>query len=190
MSLPVLQIIAASTRDGRKGIAVARWIERFAEAHGGFEVEFVDLAQVNLPMFDEPSHPRLGQYKHQHTKDWSATVARADAFLFVTPEYNYSFPASLKNALDHLSAEWNNKAVGLVSYGGVSAGLRATTALRPVLAALRLFPAAEAVSIPMFMQSINEDGEFVAPAPAEAGAKAMLDELVRLTGALTTLRTA
>ncbi|BCY11285.1 NADPH-dependent FMN reductase [Actinoplanes sp. L3-i22] len=188
MSSPVLQIIAASTRDGRKGFAVAQWVQRVAEAHGGFDVELVDLAEVGLPLFDEPNHPRLGQYKHQHTKDWSAIARRADAYVFVTPEYNHSFPASLKNALDHLYVEWNDKPAGLVSYGGVSAGLRAATAIKPVLASLKIVPVTEAVSVPMFTQFIGDDGRFAPSAQVEASGKAMLDELVRLTGALRPLR--
>jgi NAD(P)H-dependent FMN reductase len=190
MSRPVLQVIAASTRDGRKGIAVARWIRQVAEAHGGFDVELVDLAEVGLPLFDEPHHPRLGQYTHQSTRDWSEIVRRADAYVFVTPEYNHSFPASLKNALDHLYQEWNHKPAGLLSYGGVSAGLRAATALKPVLSALRMVPATEAVSVPNFAQFLDDDGEFVPSAQVEATGKAMLDELVRLAGALGTLRSA
>jgi NAD(P)H-dependent FMN reductase len=190
MSRPVLQVVAASTRPGRKGIAVARWVQQLAEAHGGFDVELVDLAEVGLPLLDEPNHPRLQQYVLPSTKAWSATVARADAFVFVTPEYNHSFPASLKNALDHLHAEWADKAAGLVSYGGVSAGLRAATALKPVLTALRMIPAVEAVAIPFFTQFLDDEETFAPNSELEAGGKAMLDELVRLTGALGTLRAA
>jgi NAD(P)H-dependent FMN reductase len=186
---PVLQIIAASTRPGRRGIAVARWVEQLAEAHGGFDVELVDLAEVGLPVFDEPNHPRLRRYEHQHTKDWSATVDRADAYVFVVPEYNHSFPASVKNALDYLSLEWADKPAGLVSYGGVSAGLRAATALKPVLAALRMVPVVEAVSIPFFAQFLTDDDEFVPNTELEAGGKAMLDELARLAPVLQRLRT-
>jgi NAD(P)H-dependent FMN reductase len=189
VSRPVLQIIAASTRPGRRGIAVARWVQQLARAHGGFDVELVDLAEVALPVFDEPNHPRLRQYVHQHTKDWSATVDRADAYVFVFPEYNHSFPASLKNALDYLSAEWADKPAGLVTYGGVSAGLRAAAALKPVLAALRVVPVVEAVSVPFFAQFLTEDDEFVPNAELEAGGKAMLDELARLAPALRRLRT-
>lgn len=190
MSRPVLQVVAASTRPGRRGIAVARWVERLAREHQGFEVELVDLAEVALPLLDEPSHPRLRRYVHQHTKDWSATVERADAFVFVTPEYNHSFPAGLKNALDYLSAEWADKPAGLVSYGGVSAGLRAATALKPVLAALRMVPVVEAVSVPFFAQFLDDSEEFVPNAELEAGGKAMLDELARLAPALRGLRAA
>src|ERR671933_1095286 len=112
-------------------------------------------------MFDEPAHPRLQRYEHQHTKDWGATVSRADAFVFVFPEYNHSFPASLKNALDYLSAEWADKPAAIASYGGVSAGLRAATALKPVLAALRMVPVVEAATIPFFQQFLTADGAFV-----------------------------
>jgi len=190
MSRPVLQVVVASTRPGRRGIAVGGWIQRMAEQHGGFDIELVDLAEQQLPILDEPNHPRLGQYVHRHTKDWSATVSRADAFLFVTPEYNHSYPGALKNALDYLSAEWADKGAGIVSYGGVSAGLRAATALKPVLAALRMVPVVEAVSIPFFAQFLTDDDEFVPNTELEAGAKAMLDELLRLSGALRSLRTA
>jgi NAD(P)H-dependent FMN reductase len=189
VSRPVLQVIAASTRPGRKGLAVARWVAELAEHHGGFDVELVDLAEVGLPVFDEPEHPRLEQYMHQHTRDWSATVGRGDAYVFVTPEYNHSFPASLKNALDYLNVEWADKAAGLVSYGGVSAGLRAATALKPVLTALRMVPVVEAATIPFFQQFLTDD-RFEPNAQLEAGGKAMLDELVRLTTALRPLRSA
>src|SRR6478672_3812263 len=190
MSRPVLQVIVASTRPSRRGLAVAAWIQQLAEQHSGFDVELVDLAHVGLPVFDEPNHPRLQQYVHRHTQDWSAAIARGDAFVFVTPEYNHSYPGSLKNALDYLAVEWADKAAGIVSYGGVSAGLRAATALKPVLAALRMVPVVEAVSIPFFAQFLTDDDEFVPNAELEAGAKGMLDELLRLTGALRSLRAA
>ncbi|MGY1701212.1 NADPH-dependent FMN reductase [Geodermatophilus sp. SYSU D00766] len=190
MSRPVVQVVAASTRPGRRGIAVARWVQRLAEAHGAFDVELVDLAEVGLPVFDEPHHPRLQDYTHQHTRDWSATVSRADAFVFVTPEYNHSFPAALKNALDYLAVEWADKPAGLVTYGGVSAGLRASVALKPVLGALRVHTVPEAVSVPFFAQFLDADGEFVPNAELEGGGKAVLDELARVTPALRSLRTA
>jgi NAD(P)H-dependent FMN reductase len=190
MSRPVLQVIVASTRPGRRGLAVAAWMQQLAEEHSGFDVELIDLAEVGLPVFDEPNHPRLQQYIHEHTRQWAETIARGDAFLFVTPEYNHSYPGSLKNALDYLSLEWADKAAGIVSYGGVSAGLRAATALKPVLAALRMIPVVEAVSIPFFAQFLDEEDAFVPNTELEAGGKAMLDEIARLTGALRTLRPA
>ncbi|GAB3854732.1 NAD(P)H-dependent oxidoreductase [Nocardioides maradonensis] len=187
MTLPVLQIIVASTRPGRRGDAVAHWIADVAQAHAGFEVELVDLAEVGLPLLDEPHHPSMQRYTQDHTRAWSSTVARADAFVIVTPEYNHSFPASLKNALDFLFVEWADKPVGLVSYGGVSGGLRSVASLKPVLAALRMVPAVEAVSIPSFASRIEHDA-FVPDAGLDGAAKAMLDEMSRLTAALAPLR--
>lgn len=155
-----LKIILASTRTGRKGPAVARWINEVAVADQRFHTELVDLAEVNLPFLDEPDHPRLRQYTHAHTKAWSAKVDEADAFIFVMPEYNFGYSAPLKNALDFVFQEWHLKPVGLVSYGGVSAGLRATQLLKPVLGALQLTVAGE-LPIPMFNQYIQADGEFL-----------------------------
>lgn len=188
MSQPVLQIIVGSTRPGRKGPAVAEWVRHAAQAHGGFTVEIVDLAEVGLPLLDEPNHPRLGDYVHQHTKDWSATVRRADAFVFVIPEYNHGLDAATKNALDFLHREWADKAAGVVSYGGVSGGVRAMTALKPVLGALRVVPVVEAVNLPFFAQHLDDDGVFRPSEVSEAAAQAMFDELARYTAALRTLR--
>jgi NAD(P)H-dependent FMN reductase len=168
---PHLQVVAASTRPGRQGIAVARWIEEHARAHDAFTVELVDLAEVDLPLLDEPHHPRLGRYTHEHTIRWSRTVRRADAFVLVFPEYNHSFPATLKNALDCLSAEWADKAAGLVSYGGVSAGTRAAAALKPVLGSLRMTPVVEAATIPFFTSFIDEHGRFTPNAELQAGVR-------------------
>jgi len=175
---PVLQIIIASTRPGRVGLPVARWFEGRARAHGRFEVEVVDLAEVALPFLDEPNHPRLRQYTKPHTLAWSATVDRADAFVFVLPEYNYGFNAVIKNALDFLHQEWKHKPLGFVSYGGVAAGTRAVQLLKPVLSALQLVPVGEAVHIPFVAQSITAAGIFVPPPGLDDAADAMLEELV------------
>ncbi|HEV7883659.1 MAG TPA: NAD(P)H-dependent oxidoreductase [Solirubrobacteraceae bacterium] len=188
--MPTLQIIIASTRPGRAGLPIGRWIAARAETHGAFDVDVVDLAELGLPFVDEPNHPRLRAYTKQHTKDWSARVERADAFVFVTPEYNHGLSAPLKNAIDYLHAEWQHKPVGFVSYGGVAAGTRAVQQTKQVVAALRMVPAVEAVAIPFFQQFIDEDGAVVANEPMEQGADAMLDELVRLEQALRPLRAA
>jgi NAD(P)H-dependent FMN reductase len=189
VSEPVLQVILGSTRPGRNGEPIAEWVTTAAKAHGGFEVELVDLAEVALPLLDEPGHPRLGHYVHQHTKDWSATVSRGDAFVFVVPEYNHSFNAATKNALDHLHTEWADKAVGLVTYGGVSAGTRAMVALKPVLSSLRMVPVTEAVNIPFFTQFIDDDGVFHPSEVTAGAATAMFAEIARYDTALRTLRT-
>src|SRR4051812_25963006 len=178
--MPTLQIIVASTRPGRVGLAVGQWVYERAVEHGAFDVELIDLAEVNLPFLDEPKHPRLGQYQHQHTKDWSAKIAAGDAFVFVMPEYNHSFNAPLKNAIDFLYAEWQHKPVGFVSYGGVAAGTRAVQAIKLVLAALKMTPAVESVPIPFFGQLIDEHGVFQGTDPLNQAVFGMCNELQRL----------
>ena len=188
MSLTVLQVVIASTRPGRVGLPVATWFAERARAHGGFTVEVVDLGEVNLPMFDEPKHPKLGQYEHQHSRDWSATVSRGDAFVFVVPEYNYGFNAAIKNAIDYLHMEWQHKAIGFVSYGGVAAGTRAVQMLKQVVTTLKMVPVFDGVNIPFVAQFIGDDGAVHANEIMETAATAMLDELVRWTAALQPLR--
>ena len=188
MSKPVLQIVIASTRPGRVGLPVATWFAGVARDQGDFEVEVVDLAEVALPLFDEPGHPIARQYLHPHTVAWSETVDRADAFVFVIPEYNHSYNAAIKNALDYLHGEWNHKPVGFVSYGGVAAGTRAMTALKPVVAALRMVPVVEAVNVPFVAQFIDDEGRFVPNDVLSFGAAGMLAELARVEAALRPLR--
>jgi NAD(P)H-dependent FMN reductase len=188
VSNPVLQIIIASTRPGRVGPSVAAWIYQRAVAHGGFDVELIDLAEVNLPMFDEPKHPRFGEYVHQHTKDWSATIRRGDAYIFVIPEYNYGFNAAIKNAIDYLNAEWNHKPVGFVSYGGVAAGTRAVQMLKQVVTTLRMVPVFESVNIPFVQQFLDADKRLQANDIMEDAATAMLDQLVAVSQALRVMR--
>ena len=188
MSDPTLQIIIASTRPGRVGPSVADWIYQRAVDHGGFKVELIDLAEVNLPLFDEPNHPRLRQYVHQHTKDWSAIVERADAFIFVVPEYNYGFNAAIKNAIDYLNQEWQHKAIGFVSYGGVAAGTRAVQMLKQVVTTLKMVPMFDSVNIPFVLQFLDEERRLQPNDIMQGAATAMLDELVRWDGALRGLR--
>lgn len=186
--MPKLLIIIASTRPGRVGLPIGQWTRDHAIAHGGFEVEVADLAEINLPFMDEPMHPRLRQYAHQHTKDWSAKVAAADAFIFVMPEYNYSLTAPLKNALDYLFLEWNYKAVGFVSYGGVSGGTRAVQMVKQVVTTLKMMPLPEAVTLPFVHQMLDEQRHLRATELIEMSATLMLNELKRWTEALRPLR--
>jgi len=185
---PVLRIIIGSTRPGRIGPSIAAWIAERAIEHGGFDVQVTDLAELNLPMLDEPNHPRLRQYTHEHTRNWSAVVDASDAFIFVTPEYNYGFNAALKNAIDYLFHEWHNKAAGIVSYGGVAAGTRATQMLKQVVTALKIMPVPEAVNIPFVAQHLDEDRRFKSTELIDASATAMLDEVLRWTESLALLR--
>jgi NAD(P)H-dependent FMN reductase len=189
VSKPALQIIIGSTRPGRVGLPVAEWTLERAVAHGAFDTQLVDLAEVNLPFLDEPKHPRFGDYAHEHTKRWSRSVAGADAFVFVVPEYNFGYNAALKNAIDFLHEEWKHKAVGFVSYGGVAAGTRAVQGLKQVVTALKMVPLFEAVSIPFVAQLLDEQRRLEPNDIMLQAADAMLDELVRWTAALHSLRT-
>jgi NAD(P)H-dependent FMN reductase len=188
--MPTLQIIIASTRPGRAGLPIGHWFTARARAHGAFEIDLADLAEIKLPFLDEPAHPRLRQYTKQHTKDWSKRVEAADAYAIVMPEYNYGFPATIKNALDFVSSEWNYKPVGFVSYGGVAAGTRAVQQLKGVVTTLKMFPLFEAVSIPFFSQFIDDGGAFQPNETLETAADAMLDELLSVQEALRPLRSA
>lgn len=186
--VPQLMIVIASTRPGRGGEAVAGWFIQRAAEHDAFEVRVVDLAELDLPPLDEPKHPRLRQYTQRHTRDWSEQVDAADAFVFVTPEYNHGYPASLKLAIDYLHHEWRYKPVGFVSYGGVAAGTRSVEQLQQVVTAVRLMPVIEQVNIPFYQQFIDEDGVVQANEVMEQAAEAMLDQLVRLEATLRPLR--
>lgn len=188
MAKPVLQVIIGSTRPGRVGSAVADWIIDRARARGDFEVEVTDLAVLNLPIFDEPNHPRLRRYVNQHTKDWSEIVERSDAFVFVIPEYNYGFNAATKNAIDYLNQEWQNKPAGIVSYGGVAAGTRAAQMLKQVMSALKIVPVTDSVNIPFVGQKLDQDRRLKPTEVMEAATAAMLDELARWAQALRPLR--
>lgn len=174
-----LKIINSTTREGRKGPIIAEWIAEKARETGNFEVEIIDLGDIDLPLMVEANHPRMQQYESESTKAWSAKIDEADAFIFVTAEYNYSYPAPLKNALDYLAFEWNYKAAGIVSYGGVSAGTRAANQLKGDLPTYKVVPIPEAVHIPFYSQFINEKEELVGNEIMDQSANALLQELSR-----------
>lgn len=185
-----LAVLLVSTRPTRKGPAVADWFMTQAHRSDQFEVELVDLAALALPIFDEPRHPRLGDYEHEHTKAWSAIVKRADAFVFVTPEYDFSAPGVLINALQYLVREWAYKPVGFVSYGGVSAGLRGVQMTKLTVTALGMMPIPQAVSIPFFEKLMQEDGTFNPGEVQEKASTLMLTELAKWASALQPLHRA
>ena len=185
--MPILTVIVGSIRPGRAGQPIAEWFIDRARSHGGFDVEVADLAEIRLPLMEEPNHPRLRQYVSQHAHEWSARIDRGDAIVFVTPEYNYGYPATIKNAIDYLHQEWKDKPAGFVSYGGVAAGTRAVQQLKQVITTVKMVPVFESVSIPFHAQFIR-DGRFHANDVLEQSATAMLDELLRLDGALRPLR--
>jgi NAD(P)H-dependent FMN reductase len=185
---PKLCVITVSTRPSRAGVPLSTWIFERAVSHGVFEVELVDLKTENLPMFDEPRHPRLRQYEHEHTKRWSAKIEAADAFVFVTPEYNHGTPPSLINALTYLAQEWAHKPVGFVSYGGPAGGTRAVQMVKPMMAALKMVALLESVMAPLFTRSIDDKGVFNPSELQSAGATAMLDALGKWVSALAPMR--
>jgi NAD(P)H-dependent FMN reductase len=183
-----LAIVVTSTREQRAGLAVTKWfVERVAQ-HGKFEGTVVDLKEINLPLLDEPIHPMKQQYQHAHTRAWSQIVAAADAFVFVMPEYNYGMPPAMLNALDYLFYEWNYKAAGFVSYGGLSGGTRSVQMSKQVITSLRMMPIPEAVNFPFFTKLMDPNGVFHPTDPSNDAATKLLDELLRWTAALKTLR--
>lgn len=185
-----LQTIICSTRPGRVGASVARWFHDFATEHGGFDAQLIDLADFDLPVYDEPVHPRMQQYEHEHTKRWSESVAAADAYVFVAPEYNYSPTPALVNALDYVYNEWNYKPCAFVSYGGVSGGLRAAQMARLQVTTLKMMPIPQGVTVPMVSSHIDENsGHFTSNELIDDSAQTVLDELLRWAEALQPLRT-
>ena len=155
-----LQIIIGSVRQGRGGLSVAEWFETIVHNDPRFRVERVDLAELNLPIMDEPNHPRLQQYTHDHTRRFSEIIQRGDAYVFVTTEYNYAIPGALKNALDYLGPEWAGKPMCAVGYGGIAGAARAIEDLRRVAVALKMLPLVQGVACPLYAQNRDEEGRF------------------------------
>lgn len=186
--LPKLNVIIGSTRPGRVGPSVAKWVQDLAVGTGQFDVELVDLADHNLPLLDEPAHPAMQRYVNDATKRWSASVDSADAYVFVTPEYDYFPPAALVNAVQIVMREWGYKPAGVVSYGGISGGLRSSQVLRQLLGNVNVHALPQAIPIPFVSQFIRDDGVFSPGEQTVEGAKAMLHELHKWTTALQVLR--
>lgn len=182
-----LAIIIGSTRPGRIGEAVAKWVYELDAQRSDAEFELVDIQDFNLPLLDEPVPPSMGQYSKEHTKAWAAKIASFDGYVLVTPEYNHSTSAALKNAIDFLYAEWNNKAAGFVGYGSAG-GVRAVEHLRLIMAEVQVATVRNQV-----MLSLREDFEnysvFKPREFHEAAVNQMLDQLTAWSGAMKTLRT-
>jgi NAD(P)H-dependent FMN reductase len=183
-----LKIITSTTRPGRKGISIARWVFSQALQFGKFESELLDLAEIGLPLMDEPNHPRQKNYQHEHTKKWSKMIDSADAFIIVLSEYNFSIPAPIKNAIDFLFHEWRYKPVAFVSYGGVSGGLRSTQMMKQVVTSLNMMPISESISIPFFSKYINDEEDFVPDEIVTKSLQVLLTELERWSEALKKMR--
>ena len=179
-------IILGSTRPNRNGEQVAKWVYEIASRRTDAEFELVDLRDYPLPHLDEPLPPSMGQYQNEHTRQWADKIASFDGFVIVTPEYNHSTSGVLKNAIDFLYAEWNNKAVGFVSYGGVG-GARAAEHLRLVAAELQMADVRQQVALSL----ITEFENFSVFKPGEynlAALDILLDQVVAWSTALAPLR--
>jgi NAD(P)H-dependent FMN reductase len=181
-----IAIIIGSTRPGRNGEAVARWVYEIAQRRSDADFELVDIKDFNLPLLDEPVPPSLGQYTKEHTKAWAAKIDSFDAYVFVTPEYNHGTSGALKNAIDYLYHEWNNKAAGFVGYGS-ALGARAVEHLRLVMGELQVADVRAQVGLSLFTDF--ENFSIFKPAPQqEKSVNAMLDQVIAWGGALKSLR--
>ena len=179
-------IIVGTTRPGRKADTVARWVFDIAARRGDASFEIVDIADFNLPLLDEPLPPSMGQYSQPHTKAWAEKIAGFDAFVFVTPEYNHSMSGALKNAIDFLFREWNDKAAGFVGYGSVG-GARAVEHLRLIMGEIKVADVRAQVALSLFTDFENFT-EFK-PQPSQAAAvEAMLNDLIPWGRALQAMR--
>ena len=179
-------VILGSTRPGRNGEAVAKWTYEIARKRSDAEFELVDIQDYNLPLLDEPVPPSMGQYSKEHTKKWAAKIGSFDAYVFVTAEYNHGIPGALKNAIDFLFAEWNNKAAGFVSYGGAG-GARAVEHLRLVMAELQIADVRAQVLLSLFTDFENFS-VFKPTKHHETSVNAMLDQVIAWGRAMKTLR--
>jgi NAD(P)H-dependent FMN reductase len=181
-----IAVIIGSTRPGRVGESVARWVYGIAKGRSDAGFELVDIADFNLPLLDEPVPPAQGKYSQPHTKAWAKKVASFDAYVFVTPEYNHGTSGALKNALDFVYREWNNKAAGFVGYGSAG-GVRAVEQLRLVTSELQIAHVRNQVMLSLFTDF--ENFSVFKPHPRhEESVKAMLDQLVAWGGALKAMR--
>ena len=178
-----IAVILGSTRPGRRGQQVAEWVHQLAQKRGGADVDLIDLADHPLPHLDEAQPPMFAQYANQHTKEWSALIAQYDGYVFVTPEYNHSTSGALKNAIDYLFQEWNNKAAGFVSYGSVGGGCKvAALGVELMVADVRA-----QVTIPI-QQFFENWTEFRPDQQLEDDLGTLLDQVIAWSTALQPLR--
>lgn len=181
-----IAIILGSTRPGRNGEAVARWVNSIAQERTDATYELVDLKDFNLPLLDEPEPPAMGKYSKDHTKKWAEKIASFDGYVFVTPEYNHGIPGALKNAIDFLYKEWNNKAAGFVGYGS-ALGARAVEQLRLVMGEVQIADVRAQVMLSLYADF--ENGKVFKPSDRqEKSVNGMLEQVVAWSRALKTLR--
>ncbi|MBI3495085.1 NAD(P)H-dependent oxidoreductase [Candidatus Berkelbacteria bacterium] len=175
---PHIQIIIASVRDNRKGDKVARWVYEQASKRDDATFELVDLKEWELPMFADAKLPSMGEYSTDIARKWAASVGKADGYIFVTPEYNHGYPASLKNALDYLYKEWNKKPAAFVSYGGQAGGARSVEQLRQITIELEMVPLRSAIVLPAIRSMLTEQGTLIDDEARSGAATKLLDEII------------
>jgi NAD(P)H-dependent FMN reductase len=173
-----IKILTGSSRPGRFNIQPSNWIHEIAKKRSDISVELIDVQDLNLPFLDEPVPPLMHQYSQDHTKKWAERIADGDGFIFVTPEYNHSMSAVLKNAIDYLNLEWNFKPVTFVSYGSVAGGARAVEHLRGVAGELKMFDLRDQVLLPNYWENMDEKGQYKFTEAQEKIANDMLDTLI------------
>jgi NAD(P)H-dependent FMN reductase len=182
-----IQIILGSTRPGRVGEQVAKWVYAQAKQHKGMQAELVDLADYDLPLLDEPLPPSMGQpYAKEHTKKWSQKISQADGYIFVTAEYDHGVPGALKNAIDYLFHEWNDKAAGFVSYGSAG-GVRAVEQLRQVMGEIKIADVRTQLFLPL-AHDFESYSNFVPTDAHEATINTVFEQVVAWAEALKPLR--
>ena len=172
-------VLTTSSRPSRRGRAITDWFLAIAAARPDITIDDADLAAIRLPLLDEPDEPASGSYRHRHTQQWSRRVAAADAVVVVLPEYNHGMPATFKNAVDYLSAEWAYKPVAFISYGNTSAGTRSLQMAKQVTSALKMVPVGAALSLRI--ADALPHGTVVSSPALVAGAESILDDLTRVS---------
>jgi NAD(P)H-dependent FMN reductase len=172
-----IKIIAGSTRPGRFNTQPANWIYEIAKKRKDINVELINLADVNLPLLDEPIPPSENKYSKEHTKKWSKTIAEADGFIIVAPEYNHGIPAALKNAIDFLFFEWHYKPVSFISYGSLAGGARSVEHLRGVSGEVKMYDLREQILLPNYWENLDEQGQYKFNERHVEAAETMIDDV-------------
>ena len=182
-----IKIIVGSTRETRFGLQIAQWFMDSAAQQANSTFELVDLKEVALPFLNEPKPPLAGDYQHNSTKTWSKIISEADGFVFITPEYNHSVPASLKNALDTAAVEWAYKPAAFIGYG-VAGGIRAIEHLRQIASQLRMYGIHDEVNVHNYWAHLDKSGQFTAGENHTKDVERVRDSIIFWTEKLTPIR--
>lgn len=184
-----IKILTGSSRPGRFNIQPAQWIYDIAKQHEDIDVELIDVADLNLPFLDEPVPPSVNKYSKEHTKQWSKRISEADGFIFVTPEYNHSVSAVLKNAVDYLYHEWSFKPISFISYGASAGGARAVEHWRGIAGETKMYDLREQILLPSYYENLDEQGKYKFTERQETSAAGILKDLTFWAGVMKEART-